>query len=307
VRETVAALAVTMREELDAVHEKIEREMESLETEMDQRCPMPPSLDEQLMSIIESPVPPEREPNDEYSGDALKLAYYPEPEPEPEPESNPQPEPEPVQPTSFPRKMAKAGAHRGQQSAVSSTTALNPIAVQRARRFSAMSGAPIEVGVDGSSVKVSNPFLEVLEESTPFQNYARIQEEDSHAPEEAGVAELTFELRRGSKGFGMAIADSMHVLEIVAGLPAEQAGVPVPCKIVSVNSVQVTSKAALSLAVREGGEVTTFVVLAKRKLSKQAQAVVLLARSEVELGESLYGDAMSTLIDAANLDPQVRD
>eukprot|EP01048_Picozoa_sp_COSAG05_P032128 COSAG05_NODE_12133_length_482_cov_0.804178_1_plen_130_part_10 len=124
-------------------------------------------------------------------------------------------------------------------------------------------------------------------------------EEDPDADMIEEVVELSFELKKGSQGFGMEIADSGHVVSCVEGLPAAMAGVPMPSRIVSVNGQEVKNKsdivAALKTAARKGAKarvgdaVVSFVMMSKRSVTKQEKAQEMLEQGEELFENRQYG------------------
>ena len=77
-----------------------------------------------------------------------------------------------------------------------------------------------------------------------------------------------------------------------------------PSRILSVNGSEVKNKQELGAVLKTlSSTAVTFVFLAKRMITKTEKAQELLVKGEELFALKQYSDAMSTLIDAGNLDP----
>ena len=107
-----------------------------------------------------------------------------------------------------------------------------------------------------------------------------------------GQARVALTMQRTARGFGMHITASGHVTGYAGELgAAEQAGVPVPSRVISVDGAAVRSKAQIGVALSTAGSAVAFVFLTRddpRAMCTEAaaaQAAEADAAAEAWLGE----------------------
>ena len=82
---------------------------------------------------------------------------------------------------------------------------------------------------------------------------ARAASDQQAARKHASSSTLQLEIEQGRTGFGLVLDDSLQVVDLQEGGPAEQAGVPLHSRVVEVAGTSVTSKRDLAQAVAQPG------------------------------------------------------